>query len=147
MPEKPRVRARRPADVDVDEHERAGENQDYEDHDDYDEESGGSGADALEEPPRRRRGGLNAVTAGEAGLRHIGALTARQAEGVTLVKPEGDRWLVDVEILEDRRIPSSGDILALYEAELDEDGELLSYRRLRRYRRGSGDDSAGGVPR
>ncbi|MFI7440515.1 gas vesicle protein GvpO [Nonomuraea indica] len=85
--------------------------------------------------PRR----LNAMTAGEAGLRHIAELTSRQTEGVTLVKPQDDGWLVGVEVVEDRRIPSSGDILALYEAELDEEGNLLSYRRLRRYRRGSGD--------
>ena len=31
--------------------------------------------------------------------------------------------------------------LALYEAEMDMEGDLLSYRRLRRYRRGRGDSS------
>ncbi|MER7501344.1 gas vesicle protein [Nonomuraea pusilla] len=95
--------------------------------------------DRAQEPsgPAGRR--LNAATAGGAGLRHITELTAREAEGVTLVKPQGDGWLVDVEVVEDRRIPSSGDILALYEAELDAGGDLVSYRRLKRYRRGSGD--------
>ncbi|MFI7450807.1 gas vesicle protein [Nonomuraea sp. NPDC049714] len=88
---------------------------------------------AISRPP-----GLSAATAGQAGLRHIAALTAREVEGVTRVKPEGDGWLVGVEVVEDRRIPSSGDILALYEAELDAAGDLLSYQRLRRYRRGSG---------
>jgi hypothetical protein len=82
--------------------------------------------------------GLSAATAGQAGLRHIAALTAREVEGVTRVKPEGDGWLVGVEVVEDRRIPSSGDILAMYEAELDATGDLLSYQRLKRYRRGSG---------
>ncbi|MFG3440879.1 gas vesicle protein GvpO [Nonomuraea sp. NPDC047897] len=93
------------------------------------------GQDGYDETSAR----LNAMTAGEAGLRHISELTARQAEGVTLVKPQDDGWLVGVEVVEDRRIPSSGDVLALYEAELDGEGNLLSYRRLRRYRRGSGD--------
>lgn len=80
---------------------------------------------------------LSAATAGVVGLRHIADLTSREPEGVTLVEPDEDGWVVDVEVVEDRRIPSSSDILALYEAELDEEGNLLSYRRLRRYRRGS----------
>ncbi|WP_283133146.1 gas vesicle protein GvpO [Rhizohabitans arisaemae] len=92
-----------------------------------------------------RHGALSAAAAGETGLRHIAELTAREVEGVTLVKPAEEGWLVDVEVVEDRHIPSSGDVLALYEAELDSEGDLLSYRRLRRYRRGSGDD--GGATR
>ncbi len=52
-------------------------------------------------------------------------------------------WTVTVEMLEDRRIPSSTDILATYEAELDDDGELLGYRRVRRYSRGLGNDGDG----
>ena len=46
-----------------------------------------------------------------------------------------------MDVIEDRRIPSSTDILATYEAELDNDGELLSYRRVRRYSRGRGDNT------
>lgn len=42
-------------------------------------------------------------------------------------------------MVEDRRIPSSTDMLALYEVVLDMDGELLSYKRTRRYSRGAGD--------
>ncbi len=45
-------------------------------------------------------------------------------------------WVVEVETVEDRRIPSSADMLALYEVELDSDGEMLAYRRTRRYMRG-----------
>ncbi|MFE3451676.1 gas vesicle protein GvpO [Nonomuraea sp. NPDC059194] len=82
---------------------------------------------------------LTATTASQAGLRHIVDLTAREAESVTLVEPVEDGWVVEVEVIEDRRIPSSGDILALYEADLDTEGNLLSYRRKGRYRRGTGD--------
>jgi gas vesicle protein GvpO len=52
------------------------------------------------------------------------------------VSPTDDGWLVEVEMIEDRRIPSSSDVLALYEVELDLDGELLAYHRVRRYLRG-----------
>ncbi|MFI6793784.1 gas vesicle protein GvpO [Nonomuraea sp. NPDC050383] len=117
--------------------------EDDEDEGEYEEEDEGEyedgGGDGYEEEPRR----LSAATAGETGLRHIAGLTAREPEGVTLVKPGDNGWTVDVEVVEDRRIPSSGDILALYEAELDAEGDLLSYRRLRRYRRGSGDSERG----
>lgn len=97
-------------------------------------------ADAAAEPAGRP-GELSAAGAGAAGLRHMTELTAKEAEGVTLVEPAEHGWVVDVEIVEDRRIPSSGDMLALYETELDLAGNLLSYRRVRRYKRGSGDTS------
>jgi len=105
------------------------------DEDEYEDE------DEEETPRTRRSRRLTAMSAGEVGQRHIAALTGKQSEGVTQVQPAEDGWLVQVEVVEDRRVPSSGDILALYEAELDEEGDLLSYRRLRRYRRGRGDSS------
>jgi hypothetical protein len=55
------------------------------------------------------------------------------------VERTDDGWAVGVEVVEDRRIPSSTDVLAIYEAELDGLGELVSYRRLKRYSRGRGD--------
>ncbi|MCQ0011525.1 gas vesicle protein [Actinomadura madurae] len=38
--------------------------------------------------------------------------------------------------METRRIPDSADILAVYDTEVDADGELVAYRRARRYPRG-----------
>jgi hypothetical protein len=69
---------------------------------------------------------------------HIGALTAKDIEGVTSVEPIETGWLVEVEVVEDRRVPSASDILAVYEAELDENGDLQAYRRTKRYSRGRG---------
>ncbi|TMR23865.1 gas vesicle protein [Nonomuraea turkmeniaca] len=92
------------------------------------------------EPRQRRSRALSALTAGEAGLRHIAELTGVEVAAATRVQPVDEGWLVDVEVVEDRRIPSSGDILALYEAELDVEGDLIAYRRKRRYRRGSSDN-------
>ncbi|MEU6744010.1 gas vesicle protein GvpO [Streptosporangium sandarakinum] len=89
---------------------------------------------------RRRSRALTAATAGRAGLDQIGDLTGREPEGVTFVQPEQDGWKVGIEVVEDRRVPSSGDVLALYEIQLDADGDLLSYRRTRRYKRGRGDE-------
>jgi hypothetical protein len=41
-----------------------------------------------------------------------------------------------VEVVEVRRIPDTTDVLALYEVEMDTDGAMEGYRRLRRYARG-----------
>src|SRR6266702_4493996 len=91
-------------------------------------------------PPRRRE---RAADAAEAALRGLASLTGKKPEGITAVEPAENGWLVGVEVIEDQRIPSSADILATYEAELADDGTLMSYRRTRRYARGRGDSGEG----
>ncbi|SRR5579875_3129114 len=88
----------------------------------------------------RQRSALTARKAAEAALRQIAEFTTKQAEGVTGVERTEDGWVIGIEVVEDRRIPSSTDILATYEAAIDDNGELMSYRRTRRYARGRGDD-------
>jgi hypothetical protein len=104
----------------------------------------------MAERPRARGGGkaveadpppLTAAKAGRYGLRQIAELTGKEPEGVTGVEPTEDGWVVTVEVLEDRRIPSTTDVLATYQTEIDADGELISYRRTRRYARGRGDSN------
>jgi len=87
--------------------------------------------------------GLTAAQAARTGLEQIAELTGKQAEGVTGVEPGEDGWIVGVEVVEDARIPSSSDILAIYETEFDLSGQLLAYRRVRRYARGRGDSNGG----
>jgi Gas vesicle synthesis protein GvpO len=91
------------------------------------------------QPARRNRKAMTAGEAAKAALREIAALTAKRPEGVTEVERTEDGWTVGIELVEDQRIPSSSDILATYETTIDADGELLSYRRVRRYARGRGD--------
>jgi hypothetical protein len=97
-------------------------------------------ADAPVADDKRR---LSAAEASREGLRQITELTGKDPESVTGVKRSQDGWLVTVEVVEDRRIPSSTDVLSTYETEIDGDGELLSYRRVRRYSRGRGDNGDG----
>jgi len=87
---------------------------------------------------------LGASAAAQTGLRHIAELTGKQVNGVASVEPAQDGWIVGVEVVEERRIPSSADILGLYEVEIDIDGTLLAYRRLKRYLRGRGNDGGAG---
>ncbi|MFP5022376.1 gas vesicle protein GvpO [Pseudonocardia phyllosphaerae] len=93
--------------------------------------------DPEPEPPRRRRG---ARAVAQAAVEQVVEMTGRRPEGVTSVSRNGENWLVEVEVVEAHRIPDSADVLAVYEAELDDDAELMSYRRTRRYTRGGGED-------
>jgi hypothetical protein len=90
-----------------------------------------------------RRPRLTAAQAGRHGLRQIADLTGKDPEGVSGVEPAQDGWVVTVEVIEDQRIPSATDVLASYQTEIGPEGDLLSYRRTRRYSRGRGDDGGG----
>ena len=67
-------------------------------------------------------------------------LTGRATEGVTALEKNDDGWRVTVEVVEVRRIPNTTDVLALYEIDADDKGNLEAYRRIRRYVRGAPDD-------
>jgi len=69
--------------------------------------------------------------------RQLLELTGKQAEGVTGLERFEEGWIVQVEVVEVRRIPDTTDVLALYEVEVDPDGEMVGYRRVRRYTRGA----------
>jgi hypothetical protein len=89
--------------------------------------------------PSNEQPALSAAQAAAVAVERLGELTSNEIQGVTCVEPTEDGWLVEVEALEDRRIPPSADIMALYEVEIDVDENLLAYRRIKRYNRGSTD--------
>lgn len=69
-------------------------------------------------------------------------ITGLGAEGVTsLEQAEDGTWIVTVELLELSRVPETDDVLGSYEVEVDGDGQLLAYRRLRRYARSQSDQA------
>ncbi|MGW5448191.1 gas vesicle protein GvpO [Streptomyces asiaticus] len=89
------------------------------------------------EPERERRPRrLVARDAARSAARHVRELTGRAPEGVTSLERTEDGWTVGIEVVETHRIPDSTDILAEYRVELDDRGELVSYRRAERYYRG-----------
>lgn len=94
---------------------------------------------------RRQDGQLTAAKAARLGLEQIEELTGKKPEGVTSVEPTDEGWTVGVEVIEDERIPSSTDMLAVYQAELNKAGDLQSCRRVRRYSRGSAENGEGDV--
>ncbi|MFG2312278.1 gas vesicle protein [Streptomyces sp. NPDC048566] len=89
---------------------------------------------------RRTPSVRGAVHAARAARESLADLIGHPAEGVSAVAREEDGWVVVVDVLEMARIPDTTSLLASYEVRLDQDGELLEYRRVRRYRRGSADE-------
>ncbi|MEA1931494.1 gas vesicle protein GvpO [Halohasta litorea] len=59
----------------------------------------------------------------------------RGLDGIIEVSRDEDNWRAVVEIIERRSVPDTQDILGQYEIELDEQGEVIGYRRLEKYRR------------
>jgi hypothetical protein len=89
-------------------------------------------APRAESKPRRA-----ATEVATRAVEQLTGLTGRTAEGVTGVERNDDGWRVTVEVLEVRRIPQTTDVLARYEIDADDNGDLTGYRRAGRYTRGS----------
>lgn len=66
----------------------------------------------------------------------LSELTGSEVVSISSLRQDADGWCVNVEIVELKRIPDSSDVLATYETFLDQDGNVISYRRIRRYNRG-----------
>ena len=63
-------------------------------------------------------------------------LTGYPPEAVSGLQWDGESWLVTVDVLELERIPSTTDVLGTYVVQLDEEGNLMGYKRRRRFVRG-----------
>jgi len=79
---------------------------------------------------------LTAPQAAAEASRQIAELTGCPPVGAVSVAPSDEGWSVEVEVVEDRRVPSSSDVLAIYAVDMDLDGMLLSYKRIQQYTRG-----------
>lgn len=91
-------------------------------------------------PARRGSSGSGPQGAARAACQSLENLIAHPLEGVSAVRRADDGWCVVVDVLEVPRIPDTTSLLASYEVRLDQKGELVEYRRVRRYRRGSADE-------
>jgi hypothetical protein len=64
---------------------------------------------------------------------HLMDLLGREPEAVSGLSLGPNGWKVRLEAVEMPRVPSSTDVMATYEVELDEEGELIGYHRVSRY--------------
>ncbi len=101
------------------------------------ESSSGSGRSGRSAPRAESRPASGALEIAQEAARQLLELTGKEAEGVTGLERTDDGWTVQVEVVEVRRIPDTTDVLALYDVDTDERGNMQGYRRVRRYARGS----------
>src|SRR4051794_24028659 len=124
--------------TDRDDSERDGGDQDDE-RDDDGRRDGGSGRGNASSSGGKRRRRLPAVQVVRQGVDQLREITGRGPDTVSGIEPIEDGWILQVELVELERVPASTSVLATYEAELDEEGNLLEYRRVRRYFRNQAD--------
>lgn len=99
-----------------------------------------SGARESRREPKRGSKIENAEDAARRAVESLGRLVDHPAEGSSEVGRGEDRtWRVCVDVVELRRIPDTMSLMATYEVDLAESGDLLGYRRVRRYHRGTAD--------
>jgi hypothetical protein len=81
-----------------------------------------------------------AAVAARRAAQQVADFTGRSPECVISIDRADDGWRVGVEVVESQRIPDTQDVLAIYEVSVDRRGDLVSYRRTRRYARGQLDE-------
>ncbi|MEU6733562.1 gas vesicle protein [Streptomyces physcomitrii] len=63
-------------------------------------------------------------------------LLQRESGEVSAVKATDEGWSAQVEVVEIEKVPDTMTVMASYRVELDGQGELLAYERVKRYARG-----------
>jgi Gas vesicle synthesis protein GvpO len=93
----------------------------------------------------KRSDSLSALEVVEQAKQAVAQLTGRRPETVSGFETTDEGWRVTVEVVELERIPPSTSLLASYETLLDRDGNLIEYRRIRRYSQGQSDPDSDGA--
>ncbi|WP_078916017.1 gas vesicle protein [Streptomyces viridochromogenes] len=92
---------------------------------------------------RQRQGGADDMPSPMEVLRQARAqlaeLTGKAAETVSSFEQTEDGWVLEIEVLELARVPDTMSLMASYQVDLDPQGQLTGYRRVRRYERGRSD--------
>lgn len=103
------------------------------------------GLDRGMSPVTERQGGEGSTPMARVLQRAVGAF--RELSGYTPVSVTGlehedhDGWRVSVDVVEVERIPPTTSLMASYEIDVTEEGELRAYRRVRRFIRAHADES------
>lgn len=63
-------------------------------------------------------------------------LVGHPFDGVSEITAAEDGWQAVVEVVERKAVPDTQDVIGRYRIDLDEDGTVVGYRRIDRYRRG-----------
>jgi hypothetical protein len=89
----------------------------------------------------KRNKGLSAREAVQQVRAELPQLLGRPVETVLGVeRDDDDGWRVIAQVVELARIPNSTDVLGAYAVTLSDDGEIVGFRRQRRYNRSQADE-------
>jgi hypothetical protein len=86
---------------------------------------------------RSRISGREAV---ERARKELEEIMGRPVETVLGMERDDDGWVVTFQVVELARIPNSTDVLGAYVVQVDDNGEVVGYRRTRRYHRNQADE-------
>ena len=92
-----------------------------------------------EQRDRAHAGNGGIVNTVRGALEQFAELTQLEPVGATGVRRDGEGWSVLVDVVELERVPSTTSVMATYRVDLDGNGDLCGYERLRRFVRGSVD--------
>ncbi len=65
----------------------------------------------------------------------LATLTGLPVDTISALSKDDQSWLVCVEIVELKCVPNCKDMLGCYQVRLDDDGTIISYKRVKRYTR------------
>ena len=92
-------------------------------------------------PSSRDGSGMALRDAAKHAVRGFTGLLGQDVHGVTGARKTDHGWSVLVDVIELERIPQSTSLVATYRVDIDAQGELVSYERLRRFTLGATDQS------
>ncbi|MGW1373110.1 gas vesicle protein GvpO [Streptomyces sp. NPDC002446] len=79
---------------------------------------------------------IAASTAMRHAARQLAEMLSSEPGTVSALKPTHDGWSANVEVVEIERVPDTTSVMASYRVDLDPQGRLRQYERVRRYARG-----------
>ncbi|MFG2650428.1 gas vesicle protein [Streptomyces sp. NPDC048436] len=85
---------------------------------------------------KSKRERMTAPEAMRSAMEQLVALLQCEPDSVSALKTTDEGWYADVEVVEIERVPDTTSVMASYRVQLDTEGQLMSYERIRRYTRG-----------
>lgn len=97
--------------------------------------SSSGGGRGSNQSSSRRTSGITGREAVQQAREQLAEVMGRPVEAVLAMERDEDGWTITVQVVELERIPNSTDVLGSYVVSVDQDGEVVGYRRTKRYHR------------
>ena len=80
-------------------------------------------------PPEKKTMQINVTEIAKLVKEKLASALGKEIYSISSVSPSGDGWAVEIEVVEEEHIVSNFDVIGIYEARLDLDGNLVSWSR------------------